>query len=567
MPNKKIDRPVVGDKKPKGDKLKPTDIDDMIQKLKSKNIHQSFIKFLVYIMERQVYGVNYNNDFLNFCLSSNFILKHRYTPFSVVLGLPDKQGLEDMTFSDINLLPGITQPVLDLLKIKTEHCEQFARLCVLIVDETALKPEIQYCDKTKGTIGYEDNGKVKTEMPAQFVTNIWVQCIGGQWMMPFAYYFTNTSCTPNDLKEYISEAVTKLDGIGIDILGVVTKMRTNFYDLIQVLNISPNNQIFKVGEKELVFIFDVPQLMNITRNNMMKYKLKFEDNYYTSWKYVKQFFIADFQGDKKTKLTLGHVKPDKTGRTRATLAIELLSNSVSTEMKNHISQGKLPESAIGTAEFIDKFDKLFDILNSTNEISMNEYCNAYKGNKRQVNFMEKMIDFMKNLKVFNGSDQDCTDQVKFINGWLISLKSIMKLWEMLNKRGYPYLLTRNITSEALDGFVWLLRWQIVMFRDPTPSSFLETFYSFFSKAYFEEPQQDFDPRIDIQTYAKKVYKRIPAVRHNINGKTKVGGNTRTSNNASRFETEQPFLRDFNSLFLECDYSVHFFNLLAVLDLS
>ncbi|KAJ8941927.1 hypothetical protein NQ318_013260 [Aromia moschata] len=501
MPKGKFSRRNRNRRAPSG--ARPSDIDNMIQGMNQESAHPSLIKFMTYAMESKLYGIDCHDEFVKFCLSSYFLLKDHYTTFSFMFDLPPDEFLEEEALRDFKFCAGISPSILELIKIKTEHLEPLEKVCVLIVDEMALKPE------ANGEVGFEDNGG------------------GGQWLLPLAYYFTEKSCPAASLKDYVSEAVSKLDDIGLDIVGVVTKMRTNLYELSQLLNIIRSNQTFKVGEKDVVFLYDVPQLMNITRNIMMKYTLRFDDKY-TSWKFIKQCFKNDSQGAKRTKLTPAHVKPSKNQMTCAKLAIELMSNSVATEMESQISQGKLPESAVGTAECLDKFDKLFDILNSTSKVSMNEYCNAYRGSKHQLRFMGKMVEFFENLRVFDGSNQDCTEQVKFINGWLISIKGMMKMWEILNKKKYPFLLTRNINCESLDKFTWLVRWQLFTLRNPTPSSFLELYSTFFASVYFQQQPND-DARFDIGVYAKKMFERIPPVRHDISGKTRmpnVAGNAK-----------------------------------------
>ncbi|KAJ8965896.1 hypothetical protein NQ314_003837 [Rhamnusium bicolor] len=528
----------------------PTDIDKLIEKLNVEGrVSPEFKKFLVYTMERQAYGPDWTDEFVFFSLSSYFILKDKYIKVSRMYKLPPKDFLKEEALTDLKFLPGTTDIVLELLKIKTENCKPHSKICVLVIDEAGLTSELNYWEKY-GNVGFEDDGKTKGNLPAHFVTTIWVQGLDIKWTIPFAYYFTHKSCPAAILKECLFDAISKLGGIGIDVIGVITKMRINFHELSQILNISSMNQTFKVENKNVIFLFDVRQLMNITRNNMIKYRFKFEEMQ-TSWEHVKDFFIKESQSERKSKLTKAHVSPDKTERSCSKFSIELLSNNVATEMMSYISSGKLPESATGTAECIDLFDKIFNIMNSSTETSTNEYTSAYKGSKHQVKFLQKIIHFFENLKVYDKSDRDCTDQVKFINAWLISVKGMSKLREVLNQRKHPYLLTNNINCELLESFMTLLRIRIFSFRDPTPCRFLDLFGSAFASSYFKEwPIDDSnDSEFDIEDYAKKVYKRIPSIIHDLTGETKWN-----SSFFSKMKYNAPYFNDFMDKWLEiCDF--------------
>ena len=47
------------------------------------------------------------------------------------------------------------------------------------------------------------------------------------------------------------------------------------------------------------------------------------------------------------------------------LATQVLSHTVAATMCKYVCVGALPSSAMGTAEFIEKFDSIFDCVNSS----------------------------------------------------------------------------------------------------------------------------------------------------------------------------------------------------------
>lgn len=97
---------------------------------------------------------------------------------------------------------------------------------------------------------------------------------------------------------------------------------------------------------------------------MLKYNLKFYDKF-ASWLYIVQFYLKDSKQWIKTapKLTPCHIEPNNFSKMKVKYAVQVFSNHVAAGMCTLNSFNCLPSEAIGTIEFIDRFDKLFDILN------------------------------------------------------------------------------------------------------------------------------------------------------------------------------------------------------------
>ncbi|CAH1958185.1 unnamed protein product [Acanthoscelides obtectus] len=263
-------------------------------------------------------------------------------------------------------------------------------------------------------------------------------------------------------------------------------------------------------------MFDASHMMCVTRNNLMKHSLKMEDGGETSWKHIKTFFVKESGSDKKnTKLTESHIKPNKYERTLPALAIDVLSNTVAIEMKAYVESGKLSKEVLATAECISIFDRLLHMLNSVHESSVNEYASGYKATKQQTEFLEKVIRFLQTLKVYDNKGEDKTGEVKFVNAWLTTVRGLMKLWEYVKEREYEFLLTGNISSVPLDKFVNTCRLIMFGYNNPSPLELLSSFRDVSVASYFtfETPLPMED--MDIETLALLVYKRIPAVRHNL----------------------------------------------------
>ena len=65
------------------------------------------------------------------------------------------------------------------------------------------------------------------------------------------------------------------------------------------------------------------------------------------------------------KLTENHIHPNNFKKMKVKLATQVISHTVAASLCTYVSLGALPSSAMGTAEFIQKFDSVFDCVNSS----------------------------------------------------------------------------------------------------------------------------------------------------------------------------------------------------------
>lgn len=103
-------------------------------------------------------------------------------------------------------------------------------------------------------------------------------------------------------------------------------------------------------------------------------------------------------------------------------------------------------------EFIKLFDTLFDICNSSTTTSAKEYNRAYKGLPHQVDFLKTAVRFLNEVKVVNSKGQNITERIKSLKCWQITINAIQALWEVLQCKGYLFLLTRRLNQDALENF-------------------------------------------------------------------------------------------------------------------
>jgi hypothetical protein len=128
-------------------------------------------------------------------------------------------------------------------------------------------------------------------------------------------------------------------------------------------------------------IFDVPHLLKNVRNNLMKHNIKFGDGEATAcWDDICTFYENDKRHQIRlaSRLTDGHIDVSSTRKMRVRLSAQVLSHSVAAGIQTQVACNDIHSvTAKYTAEFVEKMDVLFDLLNSRNSFGANQLGARY----------------------------------------------------------------------------------------------------------------------------------------------------------------------------------------------
>ena len=161
------------------------------------------------------------------------------------------------------------------------------------------------------------------------------------------------------------------------------------------------------------------------------------------------------------------------------LATQVLSHTVAATICMYVSVGALPSNAMGTAEFIEKFDSIFDCVNSCTLHSTKVLKCALSDQTKHQDFMKEAIGLIKGLKVFNGNEE-VTGRIRCLKGWVMTLNAILLIWEHLKTtKDFKFLLTRRLNTDPIENFFGTIRQQGGNSDNPTPSQFTSAFRKLF----------------------------------------------------------------------------------------
>lgn len=450
-----------------------------------------FLKLQARLFQQKTRGRRYNSSFKQHCLAIYFANPKAYRNLahkSKIFCLPSCNTLKKFT-QHFYIDPGVQDNIFQILKLKVDSLAEINKYCIICIDEMSLKKHLFYNITRDKVIGFEDIGQSHSvELPAQNAAVVMVRGICQSWKQPLSYFFSHSTLKASDLLPIIKKTVRKLKTIDLKVVGLTSDMGSNFYKLSQLLNISTTQSYFTVDADKIFYIFDTPHLEKATRNNWL-------NNYYIdgektgSWEYIEEFYNIDKKAQYRTapKLTDIHINPNNFQRMKVKYATQIFSKSVSAGMTTLISLGSLSTAATFTAEFIERFNTLFDILNSSKLYSSDSNKQAFTNSREQATFLNETKDFLQRLKVIRKSDRkDITNTIKSIKCWIITINSVMQLFEYLQQQSsnsITFLLTRRLNQDCLENFFGVIRSQNGNACNPTPIQFYYAFKKHFSVEY------------------------------------------------------------------------------------
>lgn len=190
------------------------------------------------------------------------------------------------------------------------------------------------------------------------------------------------------------------------------------------------------------------------------------------------------------KLTDSHIYPTNFNKMRVKLATQVLSRTVASGMHTYKTLGALPADSSATIEVIEKVNNLFDILNSLKRNCSNDYNNVFEGTEKQIDYLNDMKTFFTHLKIYSKGGQDITKKCKFLRGWIITINSMLKLWEILSSLGFKYIRTKLVNQDCLENYFGNIRQQGGNCINPTPIQFERAYRKLFCQNFLHSSQMN-----------------------------------------------------------------------------
>ena len=146
------------------------------------------------------------------------------------------------------------------------------------------------CDKL---FALEDVGTKRNSSLATSASVVMARRVFSMWKQPIAFYFVNNSCDSLTLQEIIASVKGHIEKIGLNVIGIVSNMQSNFLKLASLLGVCQQRRYFTLNEYQYFYLSDLrPHLLKATHNNLSKYDIGFvsKEKFYCSMEISREGF-------------------------------------------------------------------------------------------------------------------------------------------------------------------------------------------------------------------------------------------------------------------------------------
>lgn len=374
-----------------------------------------------------------------------------------------------------NVLPITTEinneNFISLLASKVNNMTDMEKNCSAIIASVSLKPNLFYNIKHDIIIGFHDINGIRLSEIADQAYVMMLRGIYSNWKQPVGYTLLSSGDNAVEFNEWIDGLLEQLIKIGFNVRTLVSDTGKAFIEAAKNRAVSVENPYFLINDKRIYYIFDAPHLIKLACNFFRQHDFRFHDCQ-AKYEHVRSFYDKDKNKKFKLapKLTKNHIHPTNLQKMELRYAIQIFSNSVATGISTYVDFYVIDQSAINTADFIKLMNNLFDSMNSSDPKESDEHKAVYRGTESQLIFLNDMLQLFRSLKL---SDErvDC----KFIQGFQITITSILQLFEHLQAEGYTYLPTRSLNSEYIEKFLTQVRKKSGIVSAPTSWQVVSTY--------------------------------------------------------------------------------------------
>jgi hypothetical protein len=416
-----------------------------------KPLQLSLFRTQMLASQRQRKGMRWPTDVKTFALQLQYKSAASYRFLSNTLELPSSDTLLKFVNSSVGRIqPGFSATMFRVVGLRVKDMKLHDRQCSLVFDELSLKCELAYDKFLDRVTGYTDNGLLATHALVFMVRGLRLK-----WKQAIAYFFTHSTVQTSTLSELVKTCIDKLKQVGLYVRCVVCDQGSTNVAALRQLGYSESLPELKLldADNKVYVIFDVPHLIKNVRNNFMKHHVTFGNGEtFASWADITEFYSADKQHQIRLapRLTDGHIDLTSARKMRVRLAAQVLSHSVAAGINTLVALNRLnAESAKHTADFVEKMDVLFDLMNSRLCIADKPARCALSSRNDNLNRLQEMKQWISTWQ-FKGVRNPSV--IKCHWGLITSVTSIISLTSELLSEGLAYVCTSRFNQDCIENF-------------------------------------------------------------------------------------------------------------------
>ena len=283
--------------------------------------------------------------------------------------LPTERTLRNY-ITGFDVTTGFDTDFMAALQKRVEALNDAERNVVVTFDGMSLRSALKYFEHDDRIVGFEDLasfGGVSVNV-AKHALQFMVRGISSRWKQPVGHFFIGASVNSEILKSMIVSLITKLEAIGLHVAAVVCDQEASHRVCLNALGVTNEAPFFTSTSGNVVYVLnDPPHLIKNVRNNLLRYDFLIDDAV-VSFEHIATLFELEQANVLRfvPKLTKGHIEMNNFKKMNVKLATQVLSHSVASGIRAYIALNQMSSDANPTADFVERINRLFDIMNSNN---------------------------------------------------------------------------------------------------------------------------------------------------------------------------------------------------------
>lgn len=396
---------------------------------------------------------------------------------------PLENGISDTI---AQMQSGICKRSFQLLKEKAAQMKRDGKqlFCGLIHDEMNIREHIQWLNNKNEFSGLITFGKITDEEETlPLATQVLVYMVSGinaNFHLPITCYFIN-KIDGIDKIVLQNSIVKALHNDGVKVLTSTFDGHPTNITASEILGCSFDLNNFEPyyphpeDGTPIHTFFDPPHMLKLVRNTLGKRKKLFDRlGRAIEWKYFEQLAeLRQTENFISHKLTKSHVDYEN-NKMKVSLAAQTFSQSVANAFQS-LKQRNYPgfEDVDGTNEFCRRFDRLFNILNSTAEESNDDSKRPITEESKEgtFSFLEDTFNYIQNLTFDPFKNFVLNSRLKVgFKGMLINIENVKNIFSnFVQTKEIEQFPIRNIVQCSLESFFGRCRSHSMLGNNTNPT--------------------------------------------------------------------------------------------------
>ena len=205
--------------------------------------------------------------------------------------LPCRETVSKFVKKKVSVSPGISRDII--YQIHQHFMRANSKIkkiqvpVSLILDEISIKSRLEFDRKEQKLIGLEDSKHKRTGNLARYALCVMINGLANNYRQLLGYVFTHKPAGVPLLKEFVFEAIDKVNKTGLKVVALTTDQGTNFCKFFNDLGVTEDRPFFQVNGDKIFIIPDPCHLEKSGRNAALENKIMTEEGV-VEWEVIKE---------------------------------------------------------------------------------------------------------------------------------------------------------------------------------------------------------------------------------------------------------------------------------------